>query len=98
MFSRRQIRQAGRIGGQALNTAGTIAKGVSTIASKAKDVLGSQQAQDISQVVSPSKGASYLEKAKGIANQAQRAGQAGVRGVDLTKQYGAGLANIARTY
>jgi hypothetical protein len=87
MFSRRQIRQAGKIGGQALTTAGNIARSVSNVASKAKDILGSQQAQDIAQILSPSKGASYLEKAKGVANQVQRAGQAGVRGVDLTKQY-----------
>ena len=98
MFLRRQIRQAGKIGGQAINTAGSIARGVSNVANKASDILGSQQAQDIAQTVGGSKGTSYLEKAKGIANQAQRAGQAGVRGVDLTKQYTQGLANIARTY
>ena len=51
MFSRRQIRQAGKIGGQALSTAGNIARGVSNVASKAKDILGSQQAQDIAQVI-----------------------------------------------
>jgi len=98
MFSRRQIRQVGKIGGQALNTAGKIARGVSNVASKTSDILGSQQAQDIAQTVGGSKGTSYLEKAKNVANQAQRAGQAGVRGVDLTKQYTQGLANIARNF
>lgn len=98
MFSRRQFRQAGKIGGQALNTAGSIARGVSKVANKASDILGSQQAQDIAETVGGSKGANYLEKAKGVSNQAQRAGQAGVRGVDLTKQYTKGLSNIARNF
>lgn len=95
---RRQIRQAGKIGGKALSNAGSIARGVSNIASKASDILGSQQAQDIAKTVGGSKGTSYLEKAKGVSNQAQRAGQAGVRGVDLTREYTQGLANIARNF